>query len=238
MEGWIKIYRQLQMHWLWENDKPFDKRSAWIDLLLTVNHKSNKFPLGDEVVSVAEGETITSEHKLADRWGWSRTKVRKFLKLLENDEMISVKKVNRKRTSIKIRHYRAYQGSKNHRKTTEKPQKNLNKNDKNDKKNICADIINYLNKKANKNFSPKTEATQKLINGRLVDGYSVEDFYKVIDVKVKDWKGKKTSDGQSLEKFLRPNTLFRPGNFENYVNEWKPGKQEFTDELSKYGVGD
>lgn len=135
--GWVSIHRQIQEHWLW-NDKPFSYGHAWVDLILMANHTDNRFPLGNEVVTVEAGSLITSELKLADRWGWSKTKVRRFLTLLENDSMI-VKKTDRKKTTINIVNYGVYQVSettekpiKNHKKTDKKPIKNTNNNDNND----------------------------------------------------------------------------------------------------------
>jgi hypothetical protein len=40
----------------------------------------------------------------------------------------------------------------------------------------------------------------------------VEDFYKVIDHKVKEWIG------TNMEAYLTPNTLFSPSHFEDYLN--------------------
>jgi hypothetical protein len=152
LDGWIKLHRQIQEHWLWQSKKPFDKRSAWIDLLLLANHEDNKVLLGNELITIKRGEHVTSERKLAERWGWSKTKVRRFLKILENDSMILVQKPNQKRTSIKLLHYSDYQDrenqkktikkpEENHKKTTEKPEKNLNKNVKNDKNEKNKDIV-------------------------------------------------------------------------------------------------
>ena len=75
-------------------------------------------------------------------------------------------------------------------------------------------IIDYLNQKTNSNFKAKTEATKKSIIARLKEGYTVEDFFRVIDAKVKDW-----SDDPEMREYLRPQTLFRPSNFEAYLNE-------------------
>lgn len=82
-----------------------------------------------------------------------------------------------------------------------------------------SEIIDYLNIKANKSFSPKTEATVKFINGRWAEGKTIDDFKRVIDVKCKEWLGKKNREGKPLANFLRPNTLFSPTNFENYLNQ-------------------
>lgn len=82
-----------------------------------------------------------------------------------------------------------------------------------------SEIIDYLNAKTGKNFSPKTEATMKFINARWGEGKTLEDFRRVIDTKCKDWRGKKDREGKSLDNWLRPNTLFSPTNFENYLNQ-------------------
>lgn len=223
--GWIKLNRSIQENWLWE-EKPFDKKSAWIDLLLMANHKNNKFPLGNEIIEVEQGSFITSEIKLMNRWGWSKTKLRNFLKLLESEKMIT-KVVDRKKTTISIVNYRVYQGSEDQEKTTEKPQEDqektiekpqedTNKNDnneKNDKNNIMvAEIISYLNEKTGKNFKSGVPKNRDLIKARINEGYSVEDFKKVIDNKVAEW------NNTEMSKYLRPETLFS-NKFDGYLNQ-------------------
>ena len=69
-------------------------------------------------------------------------------------------------------------------------------------------------KKANTNYRPSTKNTQSFISARLKEGFTVEDFKKVIDVKVENWIG------TDFEKYLRPATLFGT-KFENYLNEGK-----------------
>jgi len=152
VSGWIKLHRCIQDHWLWQ-EKPFDKRAAWIDILLMVNHADQKVAFRNELVGVQRGERITSEPKLAERWGWSRTKVRNFLNLLEKDGMIENKKENRKRTRLRVLNYDVYQGTKDNEKTSRKQAENkprtsreqaedINKNDKKEKndKNDKEDI--------------------------------------------------------------------------------------------------
>ena len=78
--------------------------------------------------------------------------------------------------------------------------------------NIYSLVIDYLNKKANTNYRPTTKNTQSFINARLKEGYTVEDFKKVIDSKSKEWLN------TDFEKYLRPATLFG-SKFENYLNE-------------------
>ena len=89
-----------------------------------------------------------------------------------------------------------------------------NSNTKNKEKdnNIYSEVIKYLNEKANTNYRPSTKNTQSFINARLKEGFTVEDFKNVIDIKVENWIG------TDFEKYLRPATLFGT-KFENYLNE-------------------
>jgi hypothetical protein len=141
--GWIKLHRSITEHWLWE-EKPFSKGQAWIDLLLQANHQDKKAVIGNDIIEVKRGSFVTSIRKLSERWGWSNTKIKNFLNLLQNDGMISYFS-DAKKTVITIENYSLYQDL-NDAKTTEKrqtndtetTQKHTNKNDKNDKneKNI------------------------------------------------------------------------------------------------------
>ncbi|WP_238480400.1 hypothetical protein [Clostridium chrysemydis] len=119
-EGWIKLYRNIQEHWIWQDSQ---KLKWWLDILLLANHKENKFLLGNDLVSVERGEHHTSELKLAARWGVSKTTVRKFLELLKSENMIELKK-SKKGTTLKVCNYNDYQDFSEGEKTIKKPRKN------------------------------------------------------------------------------------------------------------------
>lgn len=108
MEGWISLHRQLQEHWLWKSKEPFDKRSAWIDLLLMVNHQKEKVEFDKGLIEVERGQRITSLEKLSKRWKWSRHKVSDYLNQLEQDGML-VQVRDNKKTLISIENYDKYQ---------------------------------------------------------------------------------------------------------------------------------
>ncbi|PTL09372.1 replication protein [Staphylococcus gallinarum] len=79
-------------------------------------------------------------------------------------------------------------------------------------------IINYLNEKTGKHYKHTTNKTQTVIKARWNEGFTEDDFKKVIDNKVAEWKG------TDMEKFLRPETLF--GNkFEGYLNQQVSNKK-------------
>ena len=81
-----------------------------------------------------------------------------------------------------------------------------------DKKDIYTRICSRLNEKAGTNYRPTSKATQRHINARLAEGFTVDDFLKVIDVKCAEWAG------TDMGKYLRPETLFG-SKFENYLNQ-------------------
>lgn len=138
-QGWIKLHRKIQDHWIWQEKRKFSKAEAWIDLLMMVNHEDKKVPLGNELILVKRGQRITSIRQLCDRWGWSNTKVTQFLKMMQTDGMVTVKS-DTKKTVITIENYDVYQSRKDEKTTensheddTKQTQKHTNKNDKNDK---------------------------------------------------------------------------------------------------------
>ena len=79
------------------------------------------------------------------------------------------------------------------------------------KKEIYKSIIDRLNEKSGMNYRASSKATQGHINARLAEGYTLEDFFTVIDKKCAEWRG------TEMEKYLRPETLFG-SKFENYLN--------------------
>ena len=144
--GWISIHRKIKDHWIW-SDKPFSRGQAWIDILMMVNHTDAKVALGNELIDVKRGSRITSIRKLCDRWQWSNTKVRNFLKLLEEDGMLVINS-DTKKTTLTVVNYDSYQhqgDSRNdtgttderHENDTKASRKHTNNNDnKNNNENI------------------------------------------------------------------------------------------------------
>lgn len=85
--GWIKLHRQLLHHQLWQ-ELPFDRARAWVDLLLLANFADSMIRKRGIKVEVRRGQVGLSERELAERWGWSRGKVRRFLNELETVQQI------------------------------------------------------------------------------------------------------------------------------------------------------
>ena len=77
--------------------------------------------------------------------------------------------------------------------------------------NIYSLVIDFLNEKVNTNYRATSSKTKTLINARLNEKFTLEDFKTVISKKCDEWKG------GEMEKFLRPETLFGT-KFEGYLN--------------------
>ena len=156
--GWIKLHRQIQDCWIWDNSEPFSRGQAWIDLLMLANHEDHKTMFDGQLITVPKGSRITSIRKLAERWGWGRDKTMKFLNTLQADKMIE-KTADTRKTVITIVNYGKYQSNEDEQRTpsghsadtertlnghsadTEPTQTRIIKNDK-----------NYKNEKNEKNI--------------------------------------------------------------------------------------
>ena len=89
-------------------------------------------------------------------------------------------------------------------------------------------IIAFLNEVTDNAFKPHNTGTQRFIKARLSEGFTVEDFRKVIKVKSEQWKG-----NLEMERYLRPQTLFS-NKFEGYLQE----SNMATIAQSAYGFGE
>lgn len=141
--GWISIYRSIFKNWVWK-DKPFSKGQAWIDILLECNHKTDKVNIKDQLFVCKRGESLNSQITWAERWGWNRSRVRRFLKLLKSDSMIELIPTN-KTTKLIVSNYSSYQD----KRTTDEQRMN-NKRTSDEHQMNTNNKINKINKKKGK----------------------------------------------------------------------------------------
>lgn len=80
--------------------------------------------------------------------------------------------------------------------------------------------IAYLNQKLGKSYKYVDKNT-KLVNARLKEGYTIDDFKTVIDKKVIEWQN------GDMAKYLRPETLFGT-KFDSYLNQPIAKKQGYV----------
>lgn len=194
-------------------EKPFTKGQAKVDIFLLSANESSGFE--------------RSEIQLADRWGWSRGKVRAFLDALEESGEISPRKSLKKaqkKTVIKPVFSTVCENSqpeKSPKKAQEKAQSLTPANatiqyNKNEPSNLetYKRIVKYFNDKCNKDYRYSNDNMRKYISERYNEGFREEHFYTVIDKKADEWLG-----DAKMEKYLRPSTLFSKEHFEDYLNQ-------------------
>jgi hypothetical protein len=109
-KGYIKVWRQSTENPLYFSE-PFTKWQAWIDLLILSNHKDRYVLVRNISIMVKRGQVLAGENFLADRWQWSRGKVRRYLAFLENTVQQIVRHKDNVTTLITILNYEVYQGN-------------------------------------------------------------------------------------------------------------------------------
>jgi len=236
LDGWVKLHRKLQETSLWTCEK-FSRGQAWVDLIMLANHEESFFYKRGVKVDVLRGQVARSEVELADRWLWSRTKVRRFLDDLEKEQQIIQQKNNviQILTIIKYDEYQKKEQQngqqKDSRKTAEKHIQECKEGEecKEGIEDIVgqeprqrpqipySDIVSFLNEKAGTAFKQQTQSTKSHIRARWAEGFRLEDFKAVIEHKTDEWK----TDSKMCE-FLRPVTLFGT-KFESYLQAAKAG---------------
>lgn len=75
------------------------------------------------------------------------------------------------------------------------------------------EVVDYLNEKLGTQYKSTTNKTQSLIRARVNEGFTLDDFKKVIDNMVSQWQ-----NDNKMSKYLRPETLFGT-KFEGYLNQ-------------------
>ena len=96
------------------------------------------------------------------------------------------------------------------------------------------DIISYLNEKAGKRYKPTSKKIQSLISARMNEGFTLEDFKAVIDIKCAQWL-----HDAKMQEYLRPSTLFGT-KFEEYLNSGggKEAGSRGSHQNARPGVGE
>jgi hypothetical protein len=123
MSGWIKIHRSITNHWLYSEKRVYSKLEAWYDMLIAVNYSDSKTLIKGKLYEVKRGQSIMSLDSWAKRWSWDKSKVRRFLNTLQNDNMIELKS-DTITTQLTICNYESYQGERNADETPVKRKRN------------------------------------------------------------------------------------------------------------------
>lgn len=238
-QGYIKLYRKITHNAIF-ND--FQLYRLWSLCLLNASYKEREILIDGQLVEIKPGQWIIGRFTLFDTYnnGLSpKDKVKsektpyRWLEKLEKLGYLILEKTN-KYTVVNVVNWDFYQGddtendhqidhpmtikrpSKDHQMTTNKKVKK----DKNEKKSIYVEIIDFLNLQAGTNYKHSTKKTKDLINARLNEGFKLDDFKSVIKYCCSEWKGKTFSNGKKGDEYLQPSTLFN-NKFDERLNKAK-----------------
>lgn len=83
--------------------------------------------------------------------------------------------------------------------------------------NMIKEVIDYYNLKTGARLTNKNQTINGLINQRIVEGATLEEFKQVLDYKYDDW-----FNDHTMKKYYRPNTLFT-SKFHDYLSAYQMG---------------
>lgn len=78
---------------------------------------------------------------------------------------------------------------------------------------VTKDVIDDLNKKLGSHYKPTT-ASKRMIDARIKEGFTKQDFFKVHDNMIAEW-----GEDEKMSQYLRPATLYCASKFEGYLNK-------------------
>jgi hypothetical protein len=193
--GWVQLHRTINKHWIWTDA---NKLKWWIDILLTVNHADAKILIGNSVIECKRGQSINSLETWSKRWGVNKSKVRRFLFLLENDSMIVLESV-RITTRLTVCNYDSYQGERNANETQMKRKRNASETQATPNNNVEEEMNNENNVNTKEIPAFEIFLSYALINKPKASKQDLELKYKAWvengwkdghDNQIKNWKSK------------------------------------------------
>ncbi len=182
-----------------KNGDIFKNIEKYIDVTINNNQKTMKYKHRDElfknsntnIYSRISEESIDKDYDLIIHTGYETENETKKKELLKNN--LNKKNLNKN--------------------TFENSDEDLTEDSTyKNPESIHEIIIRKLNSESGKNFKADLSITKALIDKRLKEGYSLEDFYKVIEAKVRRWRY------TDMEIYIEPTILFGY-EFESYLSE-------------------
>ena len=135
-QGFIIIHRRLLKKGYF-TDSHFVH--LWVYLLLRANHKDKEFLWNEKIITVKRGQFVTGLKVMAEDTGINREKIRRILKVFQNERQIDIQTTNKYRV-ITVLNYHKYQTNdtqmthKRHSSNTLATPNNNDNNDNNDNK--------------------------------------------------------------------------------------------------------
>ncbi|MDM5434417.1 conserved phage C-terminal domain-containing protein [Bacillus hominis] len=178
---------------------------------------------------------------------WSENTIRRIVKNLEDEQLLVIGNYNRakfdktKWYSINYEKLRLLESTNDvpnlGRRSTHngqmdvpnlgKPIPETNTETTSEIKEYIVEIVNYLNDVCGSSYRSTSKKTQTLIKTRLVEGFTVDNFKVVIDIKAREWLRTEQA------KYLRPETLFGT-KFESYLQQGKVEGKHGSNKGNRY----
>lgn len=130
MSGWVKIERDDRQNFPFADER-YSHYEAWLDLISHANWEDRIWQSKEGPVEVKRGSFIASQESLAERWGWSKWAVKRYLNSLSKAQLIRYSTATRPqlgRTHIEILNYDKYQGVNEHEQRTPATKPQLTRN--------------------------------------------------------------------------------------------------------------
>jgi hypothetical protein len=220
MSGWIKVHRQLQEHWVWS--KP-EYLKWWLDILMSANIEPKKVLIKGQLLEVNRGEVIYSYETWANRWKINKSKVLRFLKMLEKDSMI-VLKSETVTTRLTICKYDTYQGERNDSETQVKRTRNASETQVKPTKEV-KELKNEINKDSLISLDEVEEEMGKEKPMQRSYFIRMQEIYNLDEKKVKEafknWKILKEGEAMTISKAQNSFNLYLKNNASTGYSESK-----------------
>ncbi len=106
-EGFITLHRSVQKHWIWQEPEAL---KFWVALLLEANWQEKKTMFNGSLLTVKRGELVFGRIKYSRELNISEKKIRRYLDLLEKENMITKgQQKSNKFSLISITNYESFQ---------------------------------------------------------------------------------------------------------------------------------
>ena len=225
MKGWISLHRKILDNPILSRSRTYSRFEAFVYMLLKANHKDNKVVIGNQLIKIKTGSFLTSQKQLMKEFNWGISRLRSFLKLLQDDDMIEIKS-NAISTMVTINNYGDLQGLQtatksqvNRKQTATKSQPKTNNNDNND---------NNVNKE------------QEFINLVLAEGIKIKPMVEpdIIDEFCNYWTERNI--GGTKMKYEMQATFDIKRRLQRWIKnqqEWKPITKHKNEEFKLDATG-
>lgn len=222
--GFLMINRRFFNHAFWKEERTFSKCEAWLDMIQLARFEQSEANelIKGKLIKWNRGEFPGSVRFLAERWNWGRTKVAEFMKLLEEELMIT-RRTDQGETIISLCNYEDY--------NTPSGQQNGQKGGqvKNKGKRPQQSISDELEESEADSETDEKEDTGRTVGGQWADKTNKENKEKKINYR-SNVKLTKSENDRLVEEFGQQ---FADACYDYYSN-WKKekGKTSKDDNLT------